>query len=558
MAPLSQDEASPDASNAVKPTQQQQKQRLSYSTDEMVSEATKHVAFLQALHAKSMTHHSTHQQQQQQRHSLDRYLNYWLPLVDQNSRIHNAIHSIAMIPPADIAWLWHCHRLAPARYERHVTRRFGRLVEPTLHEAFAVQFCLDECVLPASGAEDALATQRLWEATYPNQSFFLAEQHDEELNNSNHNPTTANPSFVDLDFFLKHEFELLESTERQATFLWQVSGPRFSDPTFLQEGVDNYVCFLQLFAKLQKHNSTTQMPSLIPTYQIDLMWHTHMLKSIQAYNKDCIALTGQRFHHDDSLNDRTEGGRLDVSFQQTTALWKQTYSRDYIVPGGMYRGEPPADYYSSMDPSKTSFSCAHDNDDDSHNHAPEHVARRLLLAGSFSAGKTVEGNTDAPPRFWLEAGADVLYEGQPTFIKANAKGKTPGDNTNPKKESYVFGLPKRTSAGQLGAGYYHMYTRDGWGLLVIRLQKRAMKLRSDYENFLCGQCACSPSGLSAHQLQVYENKEKEFKQVQDLYYFAKAQLETEGPGAAMTQSLIDKYRYASTTSCILGCVYSCH
>jgi hypothetical protein len=54
---------------------------------------------------------------------------------------------------------------------------------------------------------------------------------------------------------------------------------------------------------------------------------------------------GCTLHHDDSLNDRTEGGTLDVSFRGTKMLWFEMYGEEYTIAGGMYRGEPPASYY---------------------------------------------------------------------------------------------------------------------------------------------------------------------------------------------------------------------
>jgi len=40
------------------------------------------------------------------------------------------------------------------------------------------------------------------------------------------------------------------------------------------------------------------------------MWHTHNLSSLRLYDNDCKAIVGSTFHHDDSFNDRIEGGDL--------------------------------------------------------------------------------------------------------------------------------------------------------------------------------------------------------------------------------------------------------
>ena len=70
-----------------------------------------------------------------------------------------------------------------------------------------------------------------------------------------------------------------------------------------------------------------------------------MLSSLKCYNSDCRRIIGSTLYHDDSLNDRTVGGTLDIAFTQTKTLWKQQYNEDYATPGGMYRGEPPKEYF---------------------------------------------------------------------------------------------------------------------------------------------------------------------------------------------------------------------
>ena len=486
---------------------------LSICTDDLVVAVRNHVQFLQRLHARSITLTRPSQE------SLDRYVNGWLPFVatHQDNQVGDFL-----IPPPDISWLWHCHRLAPARYEDHVMIRFGKLVE-TPETAFQVQF--EDDVVPNDSP--AMQTRLLWQEKYPNRQFFLSSSTDMPNASDTLMESDNDPQRIELDVFLK-EFELLESTDRQATFLWQVSDPRFTDLRFLQQGVAHYVLFLQLFA--ERSRSRDKLTPLIPTYQIDLIWHTHMLKSLQSYNQDCIAITGRRFHHDDSLNDRTIGGTLDVSFQNTRELWERTYGIDYVVKGGMYRGEPPADFFDPHWEAKTSREC--------NNNAELDQVVGMLLAGSFSAGKAAE----QAPRVWLKAGTDTYYEGDVTFIEARPKSRVRGVNSNPSKEKYLFGLPSLQARNNLGAGYYHMYTKEGWSLLVTRLQKRTTRAQQDYEGYLLSQCRCSASRLSRRQLETYETLEHVYKELQDLLCYCQAQFLAAGPGAALTPDLISQYK----------------
>lgn len=150
--------------------------------------------------------------------------------------------------------------------------------------------------------------------------------------------------------------DLICSTRQidRTTFLWQISGPRISSKIFLKDGIDRYRKFILLRTQQQterlegsRNNKSRTTSIIVPTYQIDLMWHTHMLSGLALYNRDCQSLLGGLIlDHDDSLNDRTEGGTLDVAFQETILLWKSLYCQDYFVLGGMYRGEPPPGYYS--------------------------------------------------------------------------------------------------------------------------------------------------------------------------------------------------------------------
>ena len=43
----------------------------------------------------------------------------------------------------------------------------------------------------------------------------------------------------------------------------------------------------------------------------------------------------------------SEETKLNVSFKNTKQIWLETFGVPYVVPGGMYRGEPPAEYFST-------------------------------------------------------------------------------------------------------------------------------------------------------------------------------------------------------------------
>lgn len=454
---------------------------LSIANEDLAKEARKHIEFLQGLHSLSVT------LTKPSRRSLHRYLNGWLPLVAQEICKKNRT---PLIPPPDIAWLWHCHRLSPSQYEQHVQQRFQKIVDCPEH-AFDFQAATDK-------RSEAHATRNLWLAQYPDEPFFLCNQ--ESL--------AGCYERVSLDGFLQ-DFDLLESTKRQATFLWQVSGPRFSEMKFLQQGVINYTRFLQLFA------TKTDTVPLVPTYQIDLMWHTHMLKSINVYNQDCIRIAGQRFNHDDSLNDRVEGGALDTSFQDTMRLWKEVYGIPYAVEGGMYRGEPPQSCWRSQ----------------------WEAQRDILDDTTDTTAVSSSSMSCAAPQKWLSCAEGITHNGKPAFIKAEPRSRTRNVNTNPQKQDYLFGQPMLAR----GPGYYHMYTHEGWGLLLRHIKFQRSKAQQEADGFLFDHCSCSAKHLNTKDLERYHAKQDAAKECEDMEYFATAQYYAEGPGADVGSQLRHKY-----------------
>jgi Glycine-rich domain-containing protein-like len=216
-----------------------------FSTD-LVEAAKKHLHFLSTLHRLGTTLSPPVSD------SLRRYVELWLPLVfkcqDKNEKVLDgakeggAAPYCALVPPPDIAWLWHCHRLAPSEYEASVRGRFGRLLEAS--PSFAVQ--TDDAVK----GHDEIVTRQKWNEEHPNEPFFLPKGDDSKLLSSEECRESLNG------------FDLLASTKAQANFLWQVSRPQFRDDTFLHQGAERYYKFLKL-SSLQGIECI-----LVPTYQV--------------------------------------------------------------------------------------------------------------------------------------------------------------------------------------------------------------------------------------------------------------------------------------------------
>jgi hypothetical protein len=418
-------------------------------------QAKQHIIFLRNLHKHGITINDKTGYEE----SFRRYSDLWLPFVrkhgyavDKNGQEGGGE---ALIPPADIAWMWHCHRLAPYRYARYVSRKFsltrtgegggsanvaadndnvgGSSPFPVLDASHPFVFQLEnndtnETLSTSQELADISGrTRKLFLAMYPSESFFLKNRPTQSIDQGARSTGSVPKRNTQLA-----GFDVVDSCIRQATFLWQVSGPRFSTVEFLEEGVSNYAKFVRLMGEKSKPQF------LVPTYQIDLMWHTHMLASIAKYHKDNMQVNGCILEHDDSLNDRTKGGKLDTNFQATRKLWDRVYGVEYKVPGGMYRGEPPAEYFRAdwADGGNKHLSVANVVSaiaDIMKPHDPMTLAHLIGQVGASSHGREEWMSVDAPE----------------AFIAALPKSNVRGRNANPKKDGYIFGKESE---------YIHMHT----------------------------------------------------------------------------------------------------
>merc|ERR1719379_548938 len=135
---------------------------------------------------------------------------------------------------------------------------------------------------------------------------------------------------------MKIQYNILAAAQRQMFFNYQVKLPHYKDPKFLTTAAARYVSG---FLQIQKTNPDEFW---VPTYDIDLMWHAHMLHP-EAYSGDTTKITGKPLKHDDSINDRMDGGQLANGWERTQKAWTDLAmaGEPHISkPGGMWRGNP--------------------------------------------------------------------------------------------------------------------------------------------------------------------------------------------------------------------------
>ena len=444
---------------------------------DLAANARKHKSFLAKLHELGIT------QQRASDQSVHRYLDLWLPLT--SAECGNSEQQQRLLPPPDVAWLWHVHRLSPQQYISYCRNHFhGDIVEAS--PPFVLQWEKVE-EKESEGEEvfdDAASTTRaIWTRMYPDEPFFLKERISQggagKKVGVNADPTADG-------------FDLIGSAIRQMGFLWQISGERFDDQDFLEDGVENYLRFL----RMNLHAAASNI-ILVPTYQIDLMWHTHMLTNMKLYVEDCVRILGRMLRHDDSLTDRSEGGVLETNYHATAKLWNDFYDgQEYCVDGGMYRGEPPEQFYDT---------------DWNANGIPISSIIRVMGASSASF----------EPTQWADP-KGFTSDNSPAFISACAK-------QNPQRKD-LKDLAKRDNyilmRGSEGVGYYHLETKEAAKEIATRCRRNIANIESD---IACERCCC---GSSTN----IKRKEEELRAVRRIQLIMDARWKASRPSSRPSQN----------------------
>ncbi|KAL8618173.1 hypothetical protein ACOMHN_059180 [Nucella lapillus] len=301
------------------------------------------------------------------KHSIFRYENYWLPLAGKHP-------NETLAAPLDVEWIWLCHMLSPIHYQKDCNSLVGRVVSHKLYSAMQRR-------------KQQQKARSLWQVEYPREPFNM------ELNGDLFYTDDDLPSRLSLDlltaavrqkvFFYQVGrgegivcvgegrdeggcerlcvcvcddlpsrlcfdllsaavcrkssssrlcFDLLSAAVRQKVFFYQVSLPHFKDLQFLS------ICELRYkrFLYLKQQNPSVE---LVPCYDMDLMWHTHMLHPL-AYKIDTETILGFTLDHNKFLDGPNPELHLTEAYDQTRDLWTDTFdeSVNFEVCGSTYRG----------------------------------------------------------------------------------------------------------------------------------------------------------------------------------------------------------------------------
>ncbi|UJR16953.1 hypothetical protein I4U23_003851 [Adineta vaga] len=170
-----------------------------------------------------------------------------------------------------ILWIWHLHRLYPLTYYKDCTSQLpdGQLCDPSI--SYFPSF--------------ASRRQRSYMPFFPSVDLIKA--------------ALCQKTF--LDKFKKH--------------ILYASDLSNIDRSFFPIMVNNYISFLQLGEENQ---------ILVPTFDIDLIWHTH-LRNPTHYRQTSIELCGFVLNHDDTIKKDI----LKDAYKNTAQRWNNTYHTNY-------------------------------------------------------------------------------------------------------------------------------------------------------------------------------------------------------------------------------------
>ncbi|ESQ30746.1 hypothetical protein EUTSA_v10012182mg [Eutrema salsugineum] len=233
--------------------------------------------------------------------AIYRYNAFWLPLLAKYSESSPTFEG-PLVPPFDCEWVWHCHRLNPVRYKSDCEQFYGRVLD-------------NSNIVSSENGSCKLQTENLWKRLYP------MEPYDLDLDKAISEPE-------DISTVEKcTTYDLVSAVKRQSSFYSEVSRAHVDSDTIMQEAVGRYKAFLYLI----KRNREESIKLIsVPTYDIDLIWHTHQLNP-SSYYKDMEMIFGNILQHDDDTDsdDISEDKKLETAFSGTTTKWEEIFGQRY-------------------------------------------------------------------------------------------------------------------------------------------------------------------------------------------------------------------------------------
>ena len=147
--------------------------------------------------------------------------------------------------------------------------------------------------------------------------------------------------------------KLADAVASQASFVGRILalGPRIITDEWIDRAIVRYSDFLQL----ARDHPGKGPRALVPTLDIDLIWHVHMLSPLD-YRDDCYELLGHLLSHDD----QKDALELKDAFDATAERWHATHGTPYVwhgtcnEKGGLQRRQQQRQQKKKSDDSRSS------------------------------------------------------------------------------------------------------------------------------------------------------------------------------------------------------------
>ena len=180
-------------------------------------------------------------------------------------------------PDRDVHCVWISHAIRTNEYWADTNKCFGMLIPSFLSKELSEE----EYIAKSS------ATQSLMKIRFPSSSFDFNGTSDQIIDQ-----ITLN----ELPSLSISEFDLIEDKNWLTYFrMTELNEDPSIDPTshsFIQEAIKDYERYLYLVYKYDDKS----LPDVNATYKVDLIWHSHMLNTVE-YMNDMQRLIGKELPH---------------------------------------------------------------------------------------------------------------------------------------------------------------------------------------------------------------------------------------------------------------------
>ena len=146
--------------------------------------------------------------------------------------------------------MWHCHILATLNYNQDCKKLVGKVINHKLRADCDRKECQERA-------------KYLWSRMYEEEPFDV----DYTLELVEGSPRIKH-------FKSCFSYDIVAASERQSSFCYNVSLPHYTDSLFLENALSRYKQFVYVIKQYPD-------AAIRPCYEIDLVWHTHMLNLIK-------------------------------------------------------------------------------------------------------------------------------------------------------------------------------------------------------------------------------------------------------------------------------------